>query len=126
MLKNVRQGLVGSQENVVDSVLVQDFNRLLDHCSVQSVVESSVVHENIRASVNKGLQLGCIPFHIPAPPVAVEDSSVDVLPLHELQRGGRIFFVHFLLELRRRRVKEDQRTHYACHNNPVQQGFIQG
>src|ERR1039457_4733149 len=89
------------------------------------VVESTVVHEDIGASVNKNLQLGCITFHVTTPSVVVENPSIDVLPLHELQRSRGIFFAHFLLQLCRRRKQEDQRPNHSSHNAGVKPWFVQ-
>src|ERR1017187_10498821 len=94
VFQKIRQRRSWFQQSFVDLVLVQDLEWLLDRRRLAMVIQYAFVHEDICASVNKRLQLGGIPLHVPTPHVLVEDPSLELLPLHELQRSRGILFVH--------------------------------
>ena len=67
VFQKIRQRPFWFQQSFVDLVLVQDLEWLLDRRRLAMVIQYAVVHEDICASVNKRLQLGGIPLHVPAP-----------------------------------------------------------
>src|SRR5580658_4212625 len=103
VLQQVVQRLIRFQEDIVDLVFIQDLERMLEGRGFEEVLKHTVVYEDVGASVNKRLELGGGPLHVPSPLVLAKDPSVQVLLLHRRQRSAGEFFIDLLLKLSRRR-----------------------
>src|SRR5579875_1223747 len=98
MLQKVSQRPSPLQKNVVDAIFVQDLKGFFDVHGRLVVIQCPVVDEYVSSPVNKGLQLRDVPFHVAAELYRVEDSALEVVLSHEVERCRWIFPVQLPLE----------------------------
>src|ERR1035438_4458102 len=98
VVKQVRKVLVHRKQDIVNVVLVEQFQRLLNGIDLQIVVENATVSKNVRATIAEGLYRRRIKLNVPAEVVPVEQTARDPLLLHEIEGIPREYGVDTALE----------------------------
>src|SRR5579863_9274180 len=63
LLQDIGQRSFLFQKHIVNSIFVQNLQRLLYLSCADVIIESAVIYENIRPPVGEGLQIASIPLH---------------------------------------------------------------